>query len=172
MSEPAPERRTRVFLACLNCRRSKIKCLTVDSQENPCKRCARKGLICEYRTVAEEREQSANADGTHSYGQQPAPPAAQAASSYPLGSQRPPPFQNAQYFGSMLHGLTPGFAPNPVHNHGGHPDPNQVYLRPQGYNMHGSSAAPPQQPGSSGYSASYGYPANGPGFTSSSNQPQ
>ncbi|KAJ6535596.1 hypothetical protein B0H19DRAFT_1080060 [Mycena capillaripes] len=87
MSKPPPARRTRVFLACLNCRKRKIKCLTVDSEEKPCGRCVRKGLLCEYRTIAEEQEQSANAGATDSYGRQPAPPTTQAAGSCSFGNQ-------------------------------------------------------------------------------------
>ncbi|KAF7342323.1 Haloacid type II [Mycena venus] len=58
MSEPAPYKRTRVFLACRTCRRLKIKCLTDDSETKPCQRCVRKGLVCEYLPVADEQEQA------------------------------------------------------------------------------------------------------------------
>ncbi|KAJ7912352.1 hypothetical protein B0H13DRAFT_1875019 [Mycena leptocephala] len=54
----APNKRTRVYLACLLCRKRKIKCMTDDSGENPCARCFRKGLRCEYIPVAVQKEQS------------------------------------------------------------------------------------------------------------------
>ncbi|KAF7317163.1 C6 finger domain [Mycena chlorophos] len=46
---PAPARAPRSFIACVNCRRLKAKC--VQSEHPPrsaCARCARRGLTCEY----------------------------------------------------------------------------------------------------------------------------
>ncbi|KAJ6562243.1 hypothetical protein B0H19DRAFT_1259817 [Mycena capillaripes] len=176
MSEPAPYKRTRVFLACLNCRRRKIKCLTEDSEQNPCERCVRKGLVCEYRPVADDQEH--NAGTTHSYERQAAPSAAPASSPYPLGNQRPPQSGNAQYPPSMVYGSTPGSAP---YSYGGqqlHPGSSQSYGQPQGYNAptsgpaspYGSSAPTPQQRSPPGYPANYS--ANWPAaFTPLSSQP-
>ncbi|KAJ7629118.1 hypothetical protein FB45DRAFT_48720 [Roridomyces roridus] len=49
--------RRRVVIACTNCRRRKIRCAT-DSEDdiprNPCERCVKKGLKCEYITVADQ----------------------------------------------------------------------------------------------------------------------
>ncbi|KAJ7628777.1 hypothetical protein FB45DRAFT_1004265 [Roridomyces roridus] len=45
------ERRTRVYIACVNCRRRKIRCKSGDSEEKPCERCVKKGLRCEYVPV-------------------------------------------------------------------------------------------------------------------------
>nr|GAT52496.1 C6 finger domain [Mycena chlorophos] len=47
--QPAPARAPRSFIACVNCRRLKAKC--VQSEHPPrsaCARCARRGLTCEY----------------------------------------------------------------------------------------------------------------------------
>ncbi|KAJ6535542.1 hypothetical protein B0H19DRAFT_1080014 [Mycena capillaripes] len=177
MSKSPPARRTRVFLACLNCRKRKIKCLTVDSEQKPCGRRVRKRLLCEYRTIAEDQEQSASAGATDSYGCKPAPSTTQAAGSCPLGNQGPHQCGNSQHSGSTLHGLTPDVTPDATHNYGVHPGFNQAYLYHSVHdsgpaNAHGSSAPPPQYSDHSGYSASYGFPPNRAGFPSSSRQPQ
>ncbi|KAJ7677635.1 hypothetical protein B0H17DRAFT_111079 [Mycena rosella] len=44
--------RRRVYIACLNCRKRKIKCLSENS--DPCARCIKMGLHCEYLPVADE----------------------------------------------------------------------------------------------------------------------
>jgi len=50
---PAPRRR-RAQIACRNCRRRKIKCVTNEEPpHNPCERCQRKGLVCEYVAVGD-----------------------------------------------------------------------------------------------------------------------
>ncbi|KAJ7054312.1 hypothetical protein C8F01DRAFT_502492 [Mycena amicta] len=49
----ATTQRTRVAIACRNCRRRKIRCNTSeDPPVNPCQRCRAKGLNCEYIEVA------------------------------------------------------------------------------------------------------------------------
>ncbi|KAJ7628792.1 hypothetical protein FB45DRAFT_1080049 [Roridomyces roridus] len=52
------EPRTRVYMACVNCRRRRIKCKSGDSGENPCKRCVKRGLRCEYMSVEEQRQRN------------------------------------------------------------------------------------------------------------------
>ncbi|KAG7097061.1 hypothetical protein E1B28_004449 [Marasmius oreades] len=48
-------RRRRAPMACRNCRKRKIKCVTnEDPPHNPCERCTRKGLHCEYVAVGDE----------------------------------------------------------------------------------------------------------------------
>ncbi|KAF8191932.1 hypothetical protein K438DRAFT_1970300 [Mycena galopus ATCC 62051] len=64
MSTPAPEKRTRVYMACLNCRRRKVKCLT-DNSGNPCQHCIRRGILCTYLSIRDEQEHSSSA---HIYG--------------------------------------------------------------------------------------------------------
>ncbi|KAJ7136953.1 hypothetical protein C8R44DRAFT_948704 [Mycena epipterygia] len=50
--------RRRVVLACTNCRRRKIRCLTSeDPPKNPCERCVKKGLKCEYLPVADQGDE-------------------------------------------------------------------------------------------------------------------
>ncbi|KAJ7113386.1 hypothetical protein C8R44DRAFT_881707 [Mycena epipterygia] len=52
-------KRRRAYIACLNCRQRKIKCMTVsDSDNSPCTRCAQKGLTCHYITVPESESSS------------------------------------------------------------------------------------------------------------------
>ncbi|KAF8173342.1 hypothetical protein K438DRAFT_1980890 [Mycena galopus ATCC 62051] len=51
--------RRRVIIACTHCRKRKIRCLTPeDPPQNPCNRCAKKGLHCEYITIADQRDES------------------------------------------------------------------------------------------------------------------
>ncbi|KAJ6490510.1 hypothetical protein DFH09DRAFT_1338657 [Mycena vulgaris] len=47
----------RTYLACLNCRGRKIKCISAD-ETKPCARCAAKSLVCEYMAVSEEQARS------------------------------------------------------------------------------------------------------------------
>ncbi|KAJ6468025.1 hypothetical protein C8R47DRAFT_1078514 [Mycena vitilis] len=45
-------KRTRIYVACVNCRNRKVRCVTVPgSEEIPCKRCTEKGLSCLYLAV-------------------------------------------------------------------------------------------------------------------------
>ncbi|KAJ6452482.1 hypothetical protein C8R45DRAFT_1113037 [Mycena sanguinolenta] len=51
--------RRRVIIACTHCRKRKIRCLTPeDPPQNPCDRCAKKGLKCEYVTIANQRDEA------------------------------------------------------------------------------------------------------------------
>ncbi|KAJ7114944.1 hypothetical protein C8R44DRAFT_740282 [Mycena epipterygia] len=50
--------RRRGVIACTNCRRRKIKCLTPDDPpKNPCQRCVKKGLKCEYLRVVDQDDE-------------------------------------------------------------------------------------------------------------------
>ncbi|KAJ7355337.1 hypothetical protein DFH08DRAFT_933306 [Mycena albidolilacea] len=61
----------RIYVACIPCRKRKIRCVTIDDSPNtPCKRCTEKGLECEYLAVCEEREKSLFTEGS-AYGQRP-----------------------------------------------------------------------------------------------------
>ncbi|KAF7326434.1 C6 finger domain [Mycena sanguinolenta] len=47
-------RRRRAMIACINCRRRKIKCVTSEEPpQHPCARCTKRGLVCEYAAVDE-----------------------------------------------------------------------------------------------------------------------
>ncbi|KAJ7861451.1 hypothetical protein B0H14DRAFT_3445376 [Mycena olivaceomarginata] len=49
--------RRRVIIACAHCRKRKIRCITPeDPPQNPCGRCTKKGLKCEYITMADQKE--------------------------------------------------------------------------------------------------------------------
>ncbi|KAJ7478261.1 hypothetical protein FB451DRAFT_1172598 [Mycena latifolia] len=51
--------RRRTILACSNCRRRKIRCITTEQPpKNPCARCVKKGLACEYVAAPEAEEQA------------------------------------------------------------------------------------------------------------------
>ncbi|KAK6981603.1 hypothetical protein R3P38DRAFT_3234031 [Favolaschia claudopus] len=49
-------KRRRAFIACKNCRRRKVKCISSDY--HPCRRCTVKGLKCEYYATGEEQAPS------------------------------------------------------------------------------------------------------------------
>ncbi|KAK6966638.1 hypothetical protein R3P38DRAFT_3245764 [Favolaschia claudopus] len=49
-------KRRRAFIACKNCRRRKVKCISSDY--HPCRRCTVKGLKCEYYATEEELSSS------------------------------------------------------------------------------------------------------------------
>ncbi|KAJ6556995.1 hypothetical protein DFH09DRAFT_1164177, partial [Mycena vulgaris] len=52
-------KRKRVPMACLRCRKRKIKCITSEeSSGRPCERCTRRGFLCEYISVGDQRAQS------------------------------------------------------------------------------------------------------------------
>ncbi|KAJ7191313.1 hypothetical protein GGX14DRAFT_600757 [Mycena pura] len=54
---PLFTKKRRVIIACTNCRKRKIRCLTAeDSPVLPCERCSEKGLKCEYLNVNDERD--------------------------------------------------------------------------------------------------------------------
>ncbi|KAJ8086513.1 hypothetical protein PM082_005336 [Marasmius tenuissimus] len=54
-------------MACRNCRKRKIKCVTnEDPPHNPCERCTRKGLHCEYVAVGDETPPSSPNAPSHS----------------------------------------------------------------------------------------------------------
>ncbi|KAJ7478286.1 hypothetical protein FB451DRAFT_1172621 [Mycena latifolia] len=66
--------RRRTILACSNCRKRKIRCITTEQPpKNPCARCVKKGLTCEYVAAPEgeehltsaSRPQTPDASGAH-----------------------------------------------------------------------------------------------------------
>ncbi|KAF8205312.1 hypothetical protein K438DRAFT_1757294 [Mycena galopus ATCC 62051] len=76
MQNPSEKPRKRGYIACVECRRLKIKCETDEYQPKPCKRCTTKGLDCKYITVAEQSRRDANpeASSTDSSVPSPVPP--------------------------------------------------------------------------------------------------
>ncbi|KAK7050747.1 hypothetical protein R3P38DRAFT_2503291 [Favolaschia claudopus] len=51
--------RRRVIIACTNCRKRKVRCLTPeDPPSSPCDRCIKKGLKCEYVTISNQRDEA------------------------------------------------------------------------------------------------------------------
>ncbi|KAF8181962.1 hypothetical protein K438DRAFT_1975908 [Mycena galopus ATCC 62051] len=88
MSKHTPDKRTRVQIACLNCRQRKSKCET-NCAGHPCKRCSRRGLACECISIRDQYGHSISArtpaaSGYDSLIYQPRSPALQApaAASY------------------------------------------------------------------------------------------
>ncbi|KAJ7662503.1 hypothetical protein B0H17DRAFT_1144290 [Mycena rosella] len=45
--------RKRVYMACVHCRKRKVRCIT-EAPDTPCERCARKALRCEYLSVSNQ----------------------------------------------------------------------------------------------------------------------
>ncbi|KAJ6451238.1 hypothetical protein C8R47DRAFT_303624 [Mycena vitilis] len=67
---PRFTRRTRVCLACVHCRRRKVKCVSATTGGlppcMPCKRCIKMGLTCTYRSVeAQSRSASEKSSPPH-----------------------------------------------------------------------------------------------------------
>ncbi|KAF8173370.1 hypothetical protein K438DRAFT_2051431 [Mycena galopus ATCC 62051] len=57
LSAPHALKRRRTLMACLSCRKRKIRCITTEKPpKNPCARCTKKHLLCEY-VPATETEQ-------------------------------------------------------------------------------------------------------------------
>ncbi|KAJ7110824.1 hypothetical protein C8R43DRAFT_1159992 [Mycena crocata] len=65
-TSPAPEtaskspmKRRRAFVACVECRKRKIKCVTLsDDDDRPCTRCALKNIQCEFQPISEHDSSS------------------------------------------------------------------------------------------------------------------
>ncbi|KAF7375769.1 C6 finger domain [Mycena sanguinolenta] len=56
MPESLLPKRRRTYVACLACRKRKIKCFTDGSEKKACRRCSQKGLQCQYRPVSDEQK--------------------------------------------------------------------------------------------------------------------
>ncbi|KAJ6562649.1 hypothetical protein B0H19DRAFT_1288664 [Mycena capillaripes] len=186
MPVTSPRRRTRVFLACLHCRRRKIKCLTDDAEQKPCERCVQKALLCEYHPVADKQKHSTERSGVrYSSGPQPqaSPPASQACSPYLVGGNHRAGHLNAQYLPSISYilpspldvaGQSPNVASPQVYTgFNSHPIVTQGYNahRPPPPNEYGTAVPTLQQRRFFGHPRSYGYPSNWPQFPESSTQP-
>ncbi|KAJ7068180.1 hypothetical protein C8F01DRAFT_594701 [Mycena amicta] len=100
-------RRRRAMIACTNCRRRKIKCVTTEEPpRHPCERCTKRDLPCEYVAVVEDDSKSPT----------PETPS----------SQLPPPSPGMGY-GSLLPSSSSYYAP---------PQANLAYSNyPSGYGM-------------------------------------
>ncbi|KAJ7619720.1 hypothetical protein FB45DRAFT_1096182 [Roridomyces roridus] len=70
--------RKRAPRACIQCRKRKIRCNVTNGYDNPCERCARRKLDCEYISVAEETERSPGGDTT------PLPSTSSSTPHYPM----------------------------------------------------------------------------------------
>lgn len=67
-SKPVAKRR-RAYVACVTCRKRKIKCVTAsDADDDPCTRCKKKGIPCEFIAVPDEDESSPGPGPTTSSG--------------------------------------------------------------------------------------------------------
>ncbi|KAJ7099851.1 hypothetical protein C8R43DRAFT_1244276 [Mycena crocata] len=187
MSDSTAPQRRRVFIACLNCRKRKIKCMTDDTEQQPCDRCIRKGLLCEYLAVGDEDSTSARdpPPGRSSAGQSPS------SSSYPAGSYPVSSTNSNGAYGTHPppHAIHPQYAPSQpqephsnhsAHQYQGHRTPAPYPVPSSQYNngpsntygreqppMH-SPFPPPNQAGPSTYPPNYGYYP----YASSQLQPQ
>ncbi|KAJ6509904.1 hypothetical protein C8R47DRAFT_771318 [Mycena vitilis] len=135
-------RRRRAMIACTNCRKRKIKCVTSEEPpRNPCARCTKRSLTCEYVAVDDD------------YATMPSTP------EHP-GSQLPyTPYTNAPArYTNPGSGYMPNYAtqysswsppaPSPPANPGylGHPtnyNPSHMYAQP--HNPYGGSQGLPPQ---------------------------
>ncbi|KAJ7036160.1 hypothetical protein C8F04DRAFT_1339667 [Mycena alexandri] len=176
MSQPAPYKRTRVYIACT--------CLSDEYEQKPCERCVRKGLECVYVPVADVQDGYASPRSpASSPGASGPPPASYAYGSSPSprpGNQGPPYAASPQSLPSMSQmpgaafstnpalggSFAPTYPPQPPSGHAG-----THYAPRQGYNpgpppaQYNSPVASHPQPGSFVYHANYGYPSNWPEFS-------
>ncbi|KAJ6489962.1 hypothetical protein C8R45DRAFT_929252 [Mycena sanguinolenta] len=112
MSQP----RKRVYIACSNCRKAKVKCETDEQEPRPCQRCIQKGLDCVYLPVPKETPPAASPDHGKSAGTSVSPSLPQSTRGFgppsSHGSRRP------QYASAGLH-PGPLDQPRPQFNPGG-----------------------------------------------------
>ncbi|KAJ6489913.1 hypothetical protein C8R45DRAFT_929209 [Mycena sanguinolenta] len=156
MSAAPPQRRTRVYVACQNCRKRKIKCVSDDLQQKPCQRCTHKGLQCEYLLVGEQNISASSNTSNTSHSDFPQLSPAPGSSSYatpqtdrsthsrhpqsiPLGSRAP---------GASSSNYIPNFNPQIPNQRLA---PEQMYLGsnfhyPPAVAAHNSYAPPPMTP--------------------------
>ncbi|KAJ7142421.1 hypothetical protein C8R44DRAFT_725777 [Mycena epipterygia] len=133
----------RVYIACLNCRKRKIKCVTTEeSPDKPCERCAKRGLTCEYVSVGDQEFPSPTSTQSGRGG----PPMTQAQSV-------PPPRYGPNTWGQSppaYGGNNPGGAtPYPYNPHSNSPYLNSPPPMPQTDPYHssrGQHGATPQYP--------------------------
>ncbi|KAJ7129880.1 hypothetical protein C8R43DRAFT_1240039 [Mycena crocata] len=192
--------RKRIYVACVHCRKRKIKCIT-KSEDTPCERCAERGYTCEYipipvlnaKALFEEGEESSSNTSYapySPYSSSPPPP-------NPVSWNTPPPSQRDLNRGdSMRSGRSQqGMPPvNPMSYGQGHGTPayypkqpvSQPYgssPAPQGYNWSGHNQSAPQytpsgMPSQSQQAAMAGLPAgynqyySNPGYNNAQYPPQ
>ncbi|KAJ7798911.1 hypothetical protein B0H14DRAFT_3156729 [Mycena olivaceomarginata] len=164
------EQDKRVVIACSNCRERKVKCMA-RPQEQPCMRCEKHGLLCEYMATEKQRARGSRPSnpGTSDYihlstppfsgyaqtasygGYMPSTPPAMGGNPYNnnsnagSGSQYKPPSHHSNTYPSM-----PGYQfPAQTHGHTmPQPGSTQSAMYP--------GAARPQQPMNPNYPINYG----------------
>ncbi|KAJ7476588.1 hypothetical protein FB451DRAFT_1173454 [Mycena latifolia] len=159
---------TRIYMACMNCRAGKVKCLS-SGDGQPCARCTKRSLECEYLTVPNEQARSGTTSdsGRRSRKQPPAPSApashmspgwTQAPAGYGASSRGSQP-QPSQVFhpphtasqGNPGPGVPNRYLPQPQHFAGGDHIPQNyggtAAQPPPPQLAHPSSRLPNQQPG-------------------------
>ncbi|KAF8205324.1 hypothetical protein K438DRAFT_1757304 [Mycena galopus ATCC 62051] len=160
MPNPSEKPRKRVYIACVECRRLKIKCKTEEYQPKRCKRCTTKGLDCKYFTIADQsasrRDANPEASSTDSSVSSPIPPtpmlpigslyAAERQKYVPSTSQG---FPSTAFDAPMSNRGGPGLLPSPEEpsNHG-----------PTFGGTHQQYTAPQYVPGSGRRSDGWYYP--------------
>ncbi|KAJ7493878.1 hypothetical protein FB451DRAFT_1491400 [Mycena latifolia] len=114
---PLRMKQRRAAIACTTCRRRKVRCLTTEwFPTQPCERCRRKRLTCEYLRVAEEEQHSNSASPSSDIflsdlpevGGMPmpsTPPIPAPSSSRELGSAPPLPYTDPPPLSRPLRGV-------------------------------------------------------------------
>ncbi|KAJ7937140.1 hypothetical protein B0H13DRAFT_199951 [Mycena leptocephala] len=140
-------RRRRAMIACTNCRRRKIKCVTTEEPpRHPCARCTKRSLSCEYVAVDEDYPTTPTTP-EHAGSQLPSPPYPNGAPRYttpgvpPSGYSTYPPQQHVPWNPSA-----PSQPAYPAYL--GHPTYTPSHTYAPGHNPYG----PPQ-----GYPPQYGF---------------
>ncbi|KAJ7138580.1 hypothetical protein C8R46DRAFT_1234382 [Mycena filopes] len=156
--------RRRVIIACTNCRKRKIRCLTAEeTPENPCGRCIKRGLKCEYITVTDQREDSGSSgkkkskkpsSGSESGSQRSSSSSPQTPPAAPFAAPRPersysapnPVLDQHRPYGAQYANPSAGYAYQPQPSTSGYPA--AAYQgQTGGYNAYAQSPAPMDFPG-------------------------
>ncbi|KAJ7641982.1 hypothetical protein FB45DRAFT_1126220 [Roridomyces roridus] len=119
--------RTRVYLACAQCRRRKIRCISNGDYDKPCERCDRRNLRCEYISVAEEAGREYSSSQIESTSRGPDDSASHRAFEPRVSSSSPTPAGWPQY----PSGTALGHGHGQHHSHNTHPriaPPSNAYV--------------------------------------------
>ncbi|KAJ7456128.1 hypothetical protein FB451DRAFT_1277046 [Mycena latifolia] len=171
----------RIYIACVNCRARKVKCISPEDGQ-PCARCTKKRIECEYLAVPEEQARSSStAPGGQRSGKHPPRPSASTPQMPPAWAQAPPGYggsnrgnpqhsgqgyypQNASQYHAVPGGPPPMTQPDryPAQPQypaaGGHHAYNHGGVQnqqPRPQNVHSPSGLPHPQAGAPGYPSDY-----------------
>ncbi|KAJ7617270.1 hypothetical protein FB45DRAFT_1034562 [Roridomyces roridus] len=176
---PQATKKRRTIIACLTCRKRKLRCITFEQPPNsPCERCARKNIHCEYVSVSDEQDTEYTGGPVHAADMaapMPVDPRQNPRLAHlgrnspapPLPYTGPPPAgQRPRFYGQTLPPLGSSFdrgvAPTDAAAQG-FVDPRYLTLAQNNAPQQSNYAGQPGQYGQQGYNAAHGqgYPYQG-----------